>query len=472
MNKNNQLSADVAAKLKTIVGPNGYTEDPSEIEPYVKEWRSKHKGHSPLLLKPSTTEQVSAILSVCNENHTAVVPQGGNTGLVGAQIPLKGEVLLSLGKMNKIRSIDAGEASMIAEAGVILEIAQQEAEKADLLLPLSMGSKGSATLGGMVSTNAGGVNVVRYGMARAQTLGLEVVLANGQIVNMLRTLRKDNTGYDLKQLFIGAEGTLGVVTAVALKLYPKSPECLTAFLAIKDLDMAFHLLTRLQAATGNLLDAFEVFPRNVLELVFKHIPGSQDPLASPSPWYVLCEISGAVGIKEIAEEILEDVIADELVTDAVIAASHAQREALWRLRETMSEAKKKGGQVLEYDISVPVKSVPDFMARALKVSAEVAPELTPVPYGHLGDGDIHFNFISEKGCSKERIAALAGDLSRAIYGVVREFGGSIGAEHGIGVLKREELKLHKSAVEMDLMRTIKKSLDPNNILNPGKLLSV
>ncbi len=466
------MKSDVVVKLKSIVGLRGFSEDPAEIAPYVEEWRSKYKGHTPLLLKPSTTAQVSAILALCNETKTPVVPQGGNTGLVGGQIPLEGEVLLSLSKLNKVRAFDAEDASITADAGVILEVAQDMAEENGYILPLSMGSKGSATLGGMVSTNAGGVNVVRYDMTRAQVLGLEVVLANGQVVDALRTLRKDNTGYDLKQLFVGAEGTLGVITGVALKLCPRPPERSTAFLAVNDLDAAFSLLSRLQAETGSMLDAFEVFPREILNLVLKHIPGTQDPLAEASPWYVLCAFSGPVGIKNNIESVLGDAISDGLVTDAAIAAGDAQRRALWRLRESISEAEKKEGPSLKHDVSVPVRSVPEFVARGMAAFAAAAPDLKPVPYGHLGDGNIHFNLVPGDGCDTSKVLGRGGDISRIVYDVVREFGGSISAEHGIGVMKRAELKLHKSDAEMRLMRTIKKTLDPNNILNPGKMLSV
>ena len=470
MQPDSSLTNDIATKLKSIVGLAGFSDDPVEIAPYMEEWRSKYKGRSPLLLKPATTEQVSAILAVCNASGIAVVPQGGNTGLVGGQIPFENEVLLSLTRLNRIRALDVRDASIILDAGVILETAQDAAEKNGLFLPLSMASKGSCTIGGVISTNAGGVNVLRYGMARAQVLGLEVVLADGQVIDMLRTLRKDNTGYDLKQMFIGAEGTLGIITAAAFRLYPILPERSTALLAVPDLNAALSLLMRLQSFTGCLLDTFEIFPRDGLTLVLKHIPGTKDPFDASSPWYVLCEISGAVGIGLLAQDLMEAAMADELVSDAVIAASEAQRSTLWKLRESLSEAEKKEGPSLKHDVSVPVKSVPEFVFRAMGAVAAAAPDLQVVPFGHLGDGNIHFNIIGRDSCDKTHLAARSDEIARVVYDVVNDFGGSISAEHGIGVLKRADLKRYKSQAEIDLMRMIKGSLDPKNILNPDKLI--
>jgi FAD/FMN-containing dehydrogenase len=464
------MNIDVAARLKAAVGPKGFTEDPAEIAPHLEEWRSKYKGRATLMLKPATTAEVSAILAICNESGTPVVPQAGNTGLVGAQIPFEDEVLLSLTRLNRIRVLDVEDSSIIAEAGVVLEAAQDAADDKGLMLPLSLAAEGSCTIGGTLSTNAGGVNVLRYGMAREQVLGLEAVLADGRVLDLLRTLRKDNTGYDLKQLFIGAEGTLGIVTAAALKLFPKPTMHCTAFLAVPSVKGAVGLLTRLQAATGGLVNAFEILPRIGLELVLAHIPQTSDPFSAPSPWYVLAEVSGMAALKEVFEGALEEAFDDGSVSDAVIAASEAQRAVLWKLRESMSEAQKKDGPSLKHDVSVPVAAVADFIAKASAAVAAALPGGRPIPFGHLGDGNIHFNIQAAKGADMASFLARWDDIARIVHDVVREFGGSFSAEHGIGVMKRADLKRYKSPVEVDLMRALKRTLDPKNILNPGKLV--
>ncbi|MGC9954416.1 MAG: FAD-binding oxidoreductase [Rhizomicrobium sp.] len=463
------MNNDVAAKLKAAVGPKGFTEDPAEIAPHLEEWRSKYKGRATLLLRPATTAEVSAIMSICNESGTPVVPQAGNTGLVGAQIPFENEVLLSLSRLNRIRALNVEDSSMIAEAGVVLAAAQNAADHNGLMLPLSLAAEGSCTIGGTLSTNAGGVNVLRYGMAREQVLGLEAVLADGRVLDLLRTLRKDNTGYDLKQLFIGAEGTLGIVTAAALKLFPKPAMRCTAFLAVPSVKAAVALLARLQAATGGLVNAFEILPRIGLELVLAHIPQTSNPFGAPSPWYVLAEVSGIAALKEVFETALEAALSDGLASDAVIAASEAQRAALWKLRESMSEAQKKEGPSLKHDVSVPVAAVADFIAKASAAVAAVLPGARPVPFGHLGDGNIHFN-IQAKDADMASFLARWDEIARIVHDVVRDFGGSFSAEHGIGVMKRADLKRYKSSVEVDLMRALKRTLDPQNILNPGKLV--
>jgi len=464
------MNDTIAARLKAAAGPGGFSEDPAEIAPHLEEWRSRYKGRASLLLKPSTTVEVSAILAICNETKTPVVPQAGNTGLVGAQIPFDNEVLLSLSRLNRIRALDAADSSMIAEAGVVLEAAKLAADDKGLLLPLSLASEGSCTVGGTISTNAGGVNVLRYGMAREQVLGLEVVLADGRVLDLLRTLRKDNTGYDLKQMFIGAEGTLGIVTAAALKLFPKPAVSCTAFLAVPDVNAALAVLARLQSATGSLVNAFEILPRNGMELVLAHIPGTNDPFRVPSPWYVLCEASGAEGLEQIFEGALAAALSDGLASDAVIACSEAQRGALWKLRESMSEAQKKEGASLKHDVAVPVARVADFLDKASAAIAAAVPDGQPVPFGHLGDGNIHFNIQAAKGADVAHFLARWDEIARIVHDVVRDFDGSFSAEHGIGVMKRADLARYKSPVEIDLMRALKRTLDPNNILNPGKLV--
>lgn len=467
-------SAEIIARLKNIVGEKGYAEEPAEIARHLVEWRGTWRGRTPLLLKPQSTAEVSAILSLCNQTRTPVVPQGGNTGLVGGQIPLEDEILLYLGRMNRIRTIDARTMSAIAEAGVVLADLQRAADDACTYFPLSLASEGSATIGGTLSTNAGGVNVLRYGSARVLALGLEVVLADGRVLDMLRTLHKDNTGYDLKQLFIGAEGTLGVITAAAWKLFPKPETVVTALIATPSPESAVALLHILQHATGGLLSALEFFPRTGLELVLAHIPQTRDPLDLPSPWYVLVEAGGGKTMR--LRETMEGAIASGLeggtVTDATIAASEARRAALWRLRESFSEAQKREGASLKHDVSVPVDAIPELIARGSAAIEALIPGIRPVPFGHLGDGNVHFNFSAPKNADARLYQSRREEIARVVHDLVARLGGSISAEHGLGIMKRDEILRYKSAAELDTMRALKRTFDPNNILNPGKVLTV
>jgi len=464
------LPATVADRLKSALGPKGFSEDPAEIAPHLEEWRGKYHGQTSLLLKPATTAEVSAALAICNETGTPIVPQGGNTGLVGGQIPFHGEVLLSLSRMNRIRQVDAEGMNLIAEAGTVLDTVHKAADDVKRLFPLSLASEGSCTIGGNLSTNAGGVDVLRYGTARELVLGLEVVLADGRVLDMLRTLRKDNTGYDLKQLFIGAEGTLGIITAAALKLFAKPAERVTAFAAVPGPAAAVTLLSRLQEQTGGLISAFEIMPRIGLDFVLAHIPQTTDPLNAPSPWYVLIEAtSGAhFGLRDAFERALASDA--NLVTDAVIAESESQRAQLWRLRESMSEAQKPEGGSIKHDVSVPIARIPEFLDVASSAVQKLIPGARPVPFGHIGDGNIHFNISVPKGADNAAFLARWEDISHTVHDVVHRFGGSISAEHGLGVMKHNEIARYKSTAELDVMRALKRTLDPNNILNPGKLL--
>jgi FAD/FMN-containing dehydrogenase len=405
---------------------------------------------------------VSAILAICHETNTPIVPQGGNTGLVGAQIPFDGEVLLSLSRMNTLRALDAAAHTITVEAGIILANVQKAADDAGLYFPLSLAAEGSATIGGNLSTNAGGVAVLRYGMARDLVLGLEVVLADGRVLDLLRTLRKDNTGYDLKQLFIGAEGTLGVITAAALKLFPKPAARATAFVAVASPAQAVALLARMQAATGGQISAFELIPRIGIALVTRHFPGARDPLGKPSPWYVLVEAASG------SQTDLDLAFAGALgEAEAVLATSEAQRAALWALRENMSEAQKREGPSIKHDVSVPVSAIPDFLEAATAAVRAAMPSARAVSFGHIGDGNIHFNFNVDA-------ADLArwDEIQRIVHDVVHRFGGAISAEHGIGVQKRDQLARYKSEAELDVMRALKRTMDPRNILNPGKVIAV
>jgi FAD/FMN-containing dehydrogenase len=458
--------------LKDAVGGHGFSEDPAELAPHLEEWRGKYKGHSPLLLKPATTAEVSSILRICHETATPLVPQGGNTGLVGGQIPFHGEVLLSTKRLNRIRALDESGMTLTVEAGVTLAQVQQAADEKHLLFPLSLASEGSCTIGGNIATNAGGTHVLRYGMTRALVLGLEVVTANGTVLDMLRALHKDNTGYDLKQNFIGSEGTLGVITAATLRLFPKPDLAVTAFAAVPSPAAAVKLLGAMQARTGGMLSAFELIPRIALDFVTRHIDGTRDPLTAPSPWYVLMEATGGreAGLAASFEAGLGDAMANGIASDAVVATSETQAAALWKLRESISESQKREGASIKHDISVPVAAIPDFLAKATPAVLALAPGARAVSFGHLGDGNLHFNFNSAEPGNDPAFLAQWDEIQRAVHDIVKAFGGSISAEHGIGVMKVAQLPRYKSHEELEAMRAIKAAFDPKKILNPGKLI--
>jgi FAD/FMN-containing dehydrogenase len=464
------LAAAVADRLKDAVGAKGFSDDPGEIAPHLEEWRSKYHGHSSLLLKPATTAEVSAVLAICHETGTPLVTQGGNTGLVGGQIPLHGEVLLSTKRLNRIRGLDESGMTLIAEAGVTLSQVQQAADDKHLLFPLSLASEGSCTVGGNIATNAGGTHVLRYGMTRALVLGLEVVQADGTVLPMLRALHKDNTGYDLKQLFIGSEGTLGVITAACLRLFPKPDVAVVALAAVPSPAAAVKLLGAMQAHTGGMLSAFELMPRIALEFVIRHIDGTRDPFSSPSPWYVLMEATGGshANLTASFEDGLADAITAGMVTDAVVASSAAQAAALWKLREGISESQKREGASIKHDISVPVAAIPDFLSKAVPAVQAIVPGARPVSFGHLGDGNLHFNFNSPRAGDDPAFLTLWDEIQQTVHDIVKEFGGSISAEHGIGMMKVAQLPRYKSHEELEAMRALKTAFDPKNILNPGK----
>ncbi|HWY60909.1 MAG TPA: FAD-binding oxidoreductase [Rhizomicrobium sp.] len=456
--------SNVLARLKAAVGAKGFSEDPNEIAPHLEEWRSKYRGKSALILKPASTAEVAAILAICGETGTPVVPQGGNTGLVGGQIPFHGEVLLSLQRMNRIPSLDKSGMTMTAEAGVVLAEAQRAADEADLMFPLRLASEGSCTIGGNIATNAGGNHVLRYGMMRALVLGLEVVLADGRILPMLKALPKDNSGYDLKQIFIGSEGTLGVITAATLRLFARPAETVVAFAALPSPAAALELLGHMQAHVP--LSAFELIPRIALDLVVRHIPGTRAPLAKESSWYVLIEASGGAGLEGQFETALA---AQNFSSDATIARSQAQAQELWRVRDSISEAQKREGASIKHDISVPVAAIPAFIEKASAAVAAKFPGARPVTFGHLGDGNLHFNFSAPPGGDSAFLAEWD-EMQLVVFDLVKEFSGSISAEHGIGVMKRDLLPRYKSHQELDAMRALKHAFDPKNILNPGKVV--
>jgi FAD/FMN-containing dehydrogenase len=454
-------------RLKTLVGPAGFSTDPDELAPHLTEWRNRFVGKTPLLLQPATTAEVAAIVRVCAEAEVGIVAQGGNTGLVGGQIPRPEgcDLLLSMSRMNKIRSVDAVDNTMVVEAGCTLGVAQGAAANVDRLLPLSLAAEGTSQVGGNLSTNAGGIHVLRYGNARDAVLGLEVVTAGGEIWNGLRALRKDNTGYDLKQLFVGAEGTLGIITAAVLKLFPRPRQVETVLASTSDPDKVLALLALARDLTGDAVFAFEMISRFSLELVLRHIPGTSDPLAAPAPWYVLTDLTVA---REVAEAFLAAAVERGLIEDAVLAGSSAQAKALWKLRESISESQKHEGGSIKHDISVPVSRIPAFLREALAAAENLIPGIRPVPFGHVGDGNLHFNFTQPVAMDKDAFLEQWEALNRVVHDIVVAHGGSISAEHGIGVLKREEGRRYKSAVELDLLRRIKQALDPKGIMNPGK----
>lgn len=458
-------------KLKKIVGEKGWIDDPDALEPHLSEWRDTFHGKTAIMLSPDSTEQVSAVVKACAAAKVAIVPQGGNTGLCGGAIPDEtgDQVLLSLSRMNRIRTVSASDYSMVVEAGCILADVQAAAAAAKRLFPLSLAPEGSCQIGGNLSTNAGGTNVVRYGTAREQVLGLEVVLANGDIWDGLRTLRKDNSGYDIKQMFLGAEGTLGIITAAALRLFPPVEEVQTAFIGIDRPQAAVDLFAELRHRLSDQLQAFEIIPERALRFVLKHIPGTRRPLNDIHPWYVLVETAGR-GSTRLVEEQLIAAIEEGLARDIVIAKNTSEKDQMWRIRHSISEAQKREGASLKHDVSVPVSEVGEFILAAESAVSRLLPECRVVAFGHIGDGNVHFNISQPKNMQAAAFIGERETIAATVYDVVDRFHGSISAEHGIGSLKREELVRRRSATEISVMKTIKAALDPDNLLNPGKVL--
>jgi len=464
------ITAETLEALKSALGPKGWCTDPDELAPYTRDWRGRWQGETPILLKPATTAETAESVRICAAAGIAITPQGGNTGLVGGSLP-QGEVLLSTARMKQVRDVDTANDSLTLEAGCILETIQTVAADNDRLFPLSLGSQGSATIGGLISTNAGGVHVLRYGMMRDLVLGLEAVLPDGRIWKGLRGLRKDNSGYDLKQLFIGAEGTLGIVTAATLKLFPRPSEITVAFAGIPSPSAAVELLGIAKAASGGTLSALEIIPRNAIDLVLKHIPGSRDPLAAAHPWYVLLEIgAGRLGEGRAAmEAALETGFEKGIVEDAVIAGNEAQALALWQLREPIAEAEKAHGKAAKHDVSIPVSKIAAFIEEGTAIVERMAGGAEVIAFGHVGDGNVHFNVMRKtEGAGEDFVASIL-PVTEAIYGLVQTYGGSIAAEHGVGTLKSGDLAHHRP-LEVELMKSIKSALDPDGIMNPRVLI--
>jgi FAD/FMN-containing dehydrogenase len=468
-------SATAIERIKALVGPRGFFETPSDMAPYLVEERGLYRGQSPLVVRPASTAEVAGVVKICAEAGLAIVPQGGNTGLTGAGVPHDqgGEIVVSLSRMNRIREVDALNYAITVEAGVILANVQKAAHEADRLFPLSLAAEGTCQVGGNLSTNAGGIQVLRYGMARDLVLGLEVVLPNGQVWDGLRALRKDNTGYDLKQLFIGAEGTLGIITAAVLKLYSRPKSVETGFLAVRDPAAAIELLSRAREGSGDAVTAFELMSRRTLEMVLAHMPGTTNPLSEAHDWYVLLELSAGDsggGLRGALESLLEKALEDGLILDAALAASTEQARAMWRLRETVNEAQKPEGGSIKHDVSVPVSRVPDFIAQATAAVEAALPGIRVVAFGHVGDGNIHYNLSQPVGADRSAYLARWHEFNRIVHDIVTAMNGSISAEHGIGRLKRDELAHYRSPIEIGLMRTLKQAIDPKGIMNPGKVV--
>ncbi len=460
-------SQDTLERMASAVGEKGVLRFEADKASYLKEWRGLWTGETPIILRPQSTAEVAHILTIAHATDTAIVPQSGNTGLVGGQIPNSGEVLLSLDRMTRIIDVDADDFTLTAEAGATLKSIQDAAETQARLFPLSLASEGSCRIGGNLSTNAGGLNVLAYGNARDLCLGLEVVLADGRVLNMLKTVRKDNTGYDLKNMFIGAEGTLGIITAAALKLFPRPRRHDTMLVAVPSPAAALELLSRAKNSSGNRVVAFELLPEIGIQFTVKHM-GTRRPIATVSPWYVLIEMADVAN--GVAVSMLEQASEIGIVVDGVIAQTESQRRELWALRENMSESQKFEGGSIKHDVSVPVSKLPTFIAETTIAVEAFQPGARICCFGHMGDGNMHFNVSQPIGMDKQAYLAQWHDMNRVVHDIVVKLHGSFSAEHGIGVLKRDDMQRYKSKEELDVMRSLKLALDPKGILNPGRVL--
>lgn len=463
-------SPEALNALKAALGPGGWTEDPADIAPWLKEWRNRWSGHTPLMLTPRSTEEVARAVRVCAEHRVALVPQGGDTGLVGGQIPY-GEVLLSTRKLRAVRDVTPLDDAMTVEAGITLLEAQQAATAAGRMFPLSLAAEGSATIGGVISTNAGGTAVIRYGVMRDLVLGIEAVLPNGEIFHGLKRLRKDNTGYDLKQLLIGAEGTLGVVTAATLKLFPVMRSRATAMVGLETARAAIELLARAKAETGGGVEAFELMKRIGMEFVLRNIPDTREPLESTPPWYVLIElVSGEPGAADAAmERLLSDAFEAGLIVDASIAQNDGQRADFWKVREEQSAAQKPEGGGWKHDVSVPVSRIADFLDEATEAVQRFEPGARVSAFGHVGDGNMHYDVLCPPGVDHAAFIGRWEKGSEVVHDIVARYHGSISAEHGLGRLKTDEARRYKSALEIATMQAVRAAIDPQRIMNPAVL---
>ena len=472
------VSPALLQQIHAVVGDRGIVEDTAGMAPFVTDWSGARHGAAAVVVRPGSTEEVSAVVRLCNAHGVAIVPQGGNTGLMGGATPWPTHtgIVLSLGRMNRVIAVDAESSTMTVEAGCVLQTLQEVAASHDRLLPLSLGAQGSCMIGGNISTNAGGAQVLHYGNTRSFVLGLEVVLPSGEIWNKLRALKKDNTGYDMKQMFIGAEGTLGIITKAVIKVWPKPKDVATAWIALRDPAAAVTMLSEAHAASDDTVTSCELMNRNGLDTVFRHVHGTSDPLPHESFWYLLLEWSSTRpkpdnvgGIGEKMETFLADMLERGLALDAVIAQSEAQAKAMWKIREGHAEGGRAEGPAVSYDMSVATSRIPAFVEKGFAAARAILPDIRPQPVGHIGDGNLHFGFMAPKGMTREAFNQYTPAITRAINDLIRDFNGSISAEHGIGQDKLDELAHYAAPADIALMQSVKRALDPNNIMNPGKI---
>ena len=462
-------------EIQAIVGPAGLITSPVEVAPYATDWRKRYLGKPAAVVRPASTAEVAGVVRACADSRTAIVPQGGNTGLCGAATPDSSgtQIVLNLSRMNRVRAIDTRNNTMTVDAGCVLAKLQNTAEEAGRLFPLSLAAEGSCEIGGNLSTNAGGTAVLRYGNARELVLGLEVVLPSGEVWEGLRGLRKDNTGYDLKQLFIGAEGTLGVITAAVLKLFPLPKSHATAVVALQSPEKALALLERALEACGERLTGFELFSDFCLSLVLKHFGDTTAPFRHRFPHYVLMELSDTQpgeGVRDLVESMLEAALGEKNILDAAVAQSETQARDFWKLREFISEAQAHEGPNIKHDVSIPISRIADFISATDAQLARAHTGVRMVTFGHLGDGNLHYNVSAPEGVDPDVFVGNTAVINRMVHDGVARFGGSISAEHGLGQLKRDEIQRYKSPLELELMRKLKRALDPHGIMNPGKVL--
>ena len=464
-------SKDALHAIRAIVGEKGVITGDDQT-PFLTEWRGRWPGKAAMIVAPASTQDVADVVKICAAHNIAITPQGGNTGLVGGQIPFGEEILLSLKRMRRVRDVSPLNNTMTVDAGLTLAEAQSAAAEADRLFPLSIGSEGTCQIGGVISTNAGGVNVLRYGNMRDLVLGLEAVTADGEIWDGLKRLRKNNTGYDLKQLLIGGEGTLGIVTGAVLKLFPRPQETVTVWAGVAEPSDAVSLLAHAQGATGGAATSFELIPRLGVDCVLKHIPNTRDALTAAHPWYVLMEFSAgrASGLRGSVETMLAEAFEHGLIADAAIADNEAQTQMFWHIRHSLSEALNGEGKGARLDVSVATSDIPAFLAKADAATARVSPDARVVAFGHMGDGNVHYDVIPAEDAAKDALDDSRAEIEAAVYDVIDAFDGSISAEHGVGRARRNALAARKSPVELDMMRAVKRALDPQGIMNPGKML--
>ena len=457
-------------ELRRIVGEKGYTTDPEALLPHLTEWRGAYEGRARIMVSPASTREVAAVVKACSRAGTAIVPQGGNTGLCGGAIPDDSgeQVILSLHRMNRVRHIDPENFSIEVDAGCVLAAVQEAAKSAGRFFPLSLSAEGTCQIGGNLATNAGGINVGRYGTARNLALGIEVVLASGEILSSLRALRKDTAGFDLKQLFIGSEGTLGIITAAALRLYPDPGEMSTALVGLPSPGAAVDLLGSLRSKLDDRIESFELISQRVVDLVAKHIPDAALPFEGGYPWYVLMD-TALRGEGGLLEEALMAEAEDGCILDAIVAKNTGEAERLWRLRHSIAEAERQEGKALKHDISVPLSKMQTFLDRGDRLLAELRPDLELVAFGHVGDGNLHYNVVLPREMPEDEWLAEGRRITGALYDLVDELSGSFSAEHGVGQAKKDWLAAYRGGTEFELMKMLKKTLDPANILNPGKV---